>query len=272
MRSIGVMAADVGRAANLSGPSVLKAAGSPVLVAGDGFPPDAHETIAAAPNAAATATSTPLRSTEKGMRSNYVTRRIPRHGAPRQRPIMTSTIDHSDTFHLPQPSFALMRMLDVVNRWVLLRAYFRIRDLDFPQDDLSRLRSVVNERTAAFIAPNHPEFGLDWMMDKELSTLVAPRVACWASHGIVASAPWFWTRNNLVANNGGEAARRYSVDWAMRGYGVLLHPEGSVRWTSDVIHPLFTGIAEMAADAARRIHDSGGDRPTHIAPIVWKYR
>jgi hypothetical protein len=185
---------------------------------------------------------------------------------------MTKSIARPDAFHQPDPSFTLMRMLGVINRWVLLRAYFRIRDLDFPHGDRARLRSVVNEQTAAFIAPNHPEFGLDWMMDKEISTLVAPRVACWASHGIVASAPWFWTRNNLVANNGGEAAKHYSIDWAMRGHGVLLHPEGSVRWTSDTVHPLFHGIAEMAVDTARSIHDSGGDRPTYIVPIVWKYR
>lgn len=165
-----------------------------------------------------------------------------------------------------------MQSLDLLNRWLLLRGYFRIRGLDFPHADRARLRSVVNERTGAFIAPNHPEFGLDWMMDKELSTLVAPRVACWASHGIVASAPWFWTRNNLVANNGGEAARQYSVEWSMRGHGVLLHPEGSVRWTSDKIHPLFHGTAEMAIETARRLHEARSDRPTFIVPIVWKYR
>jgi len=165
-----------------------------------------------------------------------------------------------------------MRILGVVNRWCLLRGHFRVRTFDFPHADRARLRSIVNEQTAAFIAPNHPEFGLDWMMDKELSTLFAPRMASWASHGIVASAPRFWTSNNLVSNSGGEAARRYSVAWAMRGHGVLLHPEGSVRWTADKIHPLFHGIAEMAAEAARCLRAEGSDRPVFIAPIVWKYR
>jgi len=165
-----------------------------------------------------------------------------------------------------------MRTLGVLNRWLLLRGYFRIRGFDFPHADRVRLRSLVNGHSAAFIAPNHPEFGLDWMMDKELSTLVAPRVACWASHGIVASAPWFWTRNNLVANNGGDAARQYSIEWSMRGHGVLLHPEGSVHWTSDKIHPLFHGAAEMAIETACRLREAGSDRPTFIVPIVWKYR
>jgi hypothetical protein len=183
-----------------------------------------------------------------------------------------------------------MSFLGVVNRWFLLygvpglrrlpfvrelpvvRGHFRIRALDFPAADRERLRAVVNERTAAFIAPNHPEFGLDWMMDKEISMLVAPRMASWASRGIVASAPRFWTRNNLVANDGGDAARRYSVAWALRGHGVLLHPEGSVHWTANKIHPLFHGIADMATEAARCVRASGTGRPVFIVPIVWKYR
>ena len=183
-----------------------------------------------------------------------------------------------------------MCMLGVVNRWFLLqglpvlrympfvrdlpfvRGHFRIRTLDFPLADRERLRSAVGPGTAAFLGPNHPEFGLDWMMDKEISRLVAPRMASWASHGIVSSAPRFWTSNNLVANNGGATARRYSVSWAMRGHGVLLHPEGSVRWTADRIHPLFHGIAEMAIEAARALRARGDDRPVYIAPIVWKYR
>jgi hypothetical protein len=182
-----------------------------------------------------------------------------------------------------------MSLLGVVNRWFLLfglpvlrripfvrevppaRGHFRIRRLDFPAADRARLRGVVNEHTAAFIGPNHPEFGLDWMMDKEMSMLVAPRMASWASHGIVASAPRFWTKNNLVSNHGGEAAKNYSVEWALRGHGVLLHPEGSVHWTADRIHPLFHGIADMAIDAARRIAGNCSDRPTFIVPIVWKY-
>lgn len=184
---------------------------------------------------------------------------------------VTGNAGAASRFHEPRPSFFLMRVLGFVSRWCLLRGHFQIRAFDFPQADRDRLARVVNERTAAFLAPNHPEFGLDWMMDKEISTLVAPRMASWASHGIVASAPRFWTRNNLVSNNGGEAARNYSIAWAMRGYGVLLHPEGSVHWTANTIHPLFHGIAEMATEAARRLAAEESDRPVFIVPIVWKY-
>ena len=117
-----------------------------------------------------------------------------------------------------------MWMLGVVNRWLFLRGlpilrsipvvrdlpfvhgYFWIRDIDIPASDRSTLDRVVNAGTAAFLGPNHPEFGTDWLIDKEVSTLVAPRMASWADSGIVAAAPRFWGMNNLVANNGGEAA------------------------------------------------------------------
>lgn len=161
-----------------------------------------------------------------------------------------------------------MWTLGYVNRWAILRGYLRVRHVDLPSADRARLRMAVNENTAAFIAPNHPEFGTDWMLDKELSMLAAPRMASWAAHGIVRSAPAFWLRNNLIANNGGEAATEYSIDWALKGHGVLLHPEGMVHWTSDRIHRLFSGVAEMACETARRAEA----RRVFIAPIVWKLR
>src|SRR4051812_49427237 len=174
----------------------------------------------------------------------------------------------SPRFQPPRPSFLLMHLLGVVNRWFMLlglpvlqrvpiirdlplvRGRFRIRRIDFPKADRERLERAVNPNTAAFVGPNHPEFGFDWMMDKHIQTMVGPRMASWASHGIVATAPGFWTRNNLVAHNGGEQAMEYSVQSALRGDGVLLHPEGAVHWTADLIHPLYRGIAEMACMAA----------------------
>lgn len=172
------------------------------------------------------------------------------------------------TFRKPRPNFFLMRVLGFISRWLLLRGYFRISRIDLPALDLGRLSSAVNPATAAFIGPNHPEFGFDWIMDKEISTRVAPRVASWASAEIVATAPWFWGRNNLIAHDGGAEATGHSVTWALEGNGVLLHPEGSVHWTADAIHPLFHGIAEMACEAARRANG----RPVYIVPIVWKVR
>jgi hypothetical protein len=163
--------------------------------------------------------------------------------------------------------FALTRRIPILRDLPLLRGYFRVRELDLPLAELETLREAVNPGTAAFIGPNHPEFGCDWMIDKEISTLVAPQMASWADRGIVASAPGFWGMNNLVANDGGDAAREYSIECALRGEGVLLHPEGSVRWTSNYVHPLFPGIAQMAIAAAERT-----ERPVFIVPIVWKMR
>jgi hypothetical protein len=159
----------------------------------------------------------------------------------------------------------ILRRIPIIRDLPLVRGHFRVRAIDFPHRDRARFLAAVNPNTAAFVGPNHPEFGFDWMMDKRLQTMAAPRMASWASHGIIASAPWFWTRNNLIAHNGGEAAMEHSVAWALQGDGVLLHPEGTVRWTGDVVHPLFHGIAEMACAAAPR-----GAQPVFIVPMVWK--
>jgi hypothetical protein len=189
-------------------------------------------------------------------------------------------------FQEPRPSRLLMWLLGYVNRWFLLfglpvlrsipgirdlpgvRGYFWLRQIDLPLPDLERLQGAVNPGTAAFLGPNHPEFGFDWMMDKEISTRIAPGMASWAAANIIDTAPGFWLRNNLIANNGGEAAMAYSVERALAGDGVLLHPEGSVHWTANRIHPLFNGIADMACEAARRAGPGG--RPVYIVPIVWR--
>jgi hypothetical protein len=184
---------------------------------------------------------------------------------------MPTTHGSTRSFLTPRPSPALMAALGVVNRWCMLRWRFRIRAIDLPEPDRERLVRVTSRDAAAFLAPNHPEFGLDWMIDKEISTVFAPRMAAWAAHEIIATAPWFWLRNNLVSHRGGPAAIAYSVDWALRGHSVLLHPEGSVHWTSSRVHPLFPGIADMALEAARRAASSGGGS-VFIAPIVWRVR
>lgn len=175
-------------------------------------------------------------------------------------------------FHAPRPSFALMAVLGLVNRWLVLPGRCRVRSLDLPDADRQRLERAVNAGTAAFLAPNHAEFGVDWLLDKEISRRVAPRMAAWAAHEIIAAAPWFWTRNNLVSNRGGSSAIEYSVSWALAGRGVLLHPEGMVRWTADVVHPLFHGAAEMATEAARRAAADERQRPVYLVPLVWKLR
>ena len=196
---------------------------------------------------------------------------VPHEVVDRQGPLAAASVAPV-AFPRPKPNFAFMALLAQANRWVMLKRRFRIADIDLPMADRERLARTTSPDNATFLAPNHPEFGLDWMLDKEISRLVAPRMAAWAAHEIIASAPWFWTRNNLVSNRGGAAALEYSIDWALRGRVVLLHPEGMVRWTSDAVHPLFAGIAEMAISAAQHSAAIGSGRPTFIAPVVWKAR
>ena len=183
----------------------------------------------------------------------------------------------------PQPSPPLMRVLNAVSRWLLfgvpvlrripvirdlpfIHGHFWVRSIDLPASDRATLCAAVNPGTVAFMGPNHPEFGTDWLIDKELSNVASPRMASWADRGIVATAPSFWGKNNLIANDGGEHAKEYSVAWAGKGEGVLLHPEGSVRWTNDAVQSLYPGIAQMALKATERF-----DKPIYIVPIVWKY-
>ena len=160
----------------------------------------------------------------------------------------------------------LLRRIPVIRDLPFVHGYFWIRDIDLPACDRAALCAAVNPETVAFMGPNHPEFGTDWLVDKEISSVVAPRMASWADRGIVAAAPGFWGKNNLIANDGGDDAKEYSVAWAGKGEGVLLHPEGTVRWTNDAVHQLFPGIAQMALKATERF-----DKPVYIVPLVWKY-
>jgi hypothetical protein len=82
----------------------------------------------------------------------------------------------------------------------------------------------------------------------------------------------FWLKNNLIAQipgAGGAAGKAYSVDWALAGNGVLLHPEGAVGWHADLIGHIYPGAIDMAIKAAKR---AGKDRRVLVAPIIWKLK
>ena len=202
-----------------------------------------------------------------------------------------------NTFVAPSPNRMLIRALDPVNRVLCLGGVPRLRDapllraipgikgltdvvkIDVPAEDMARLERTVNDRTAAFLTPNHPEFFTDWMLDKEIMSRIAPMAACWATHSVVngmgALAQWFWLKNNLVAQipgAGGAAGKAYSVDAAMKGRAVLLHPEGGVGWHGDTVAPLFPGAIEMALEAANRAKATGEQRRVYLVPIVWKLK
>ena len=195
-----------------------------------------------------------------------------------------------DVFVAPIPRPGLIKALNFVNRWLMLggipvlrniplpglRGFADIREWDYPEADQARLKKLCGPGRATFIVPNHPEFFTDWMIDKHVLSRAAPLAACWATHGVVNGlgnlAQKFWLANNLIAQVPGDGggARAHSVAWAMKGHGVLLHPEGSVGWHSNYVAPLFAGAAEMAMEAlaAGRAQDAAFQ--SFVAPIVWK--
>lgn len=175
----------------------------------------------------------------------------------------------------PRPSPALIRSLEPINQRLLLPWIMKVREIDLPAADEQRLRAAVRPDTAAFLGPNHPEFLTDWLIDKELSRRVAPRMAHWAAREIVnrnAIEQSFWLANNLIANVPGGGGKQYSVQWAMAGNGVLLHPEGQPTWHPGHVTPLLPGIVDMAWDTAVALQQAGRNVPVYIVPIVWWLR
>jgi hypothetical protein len=168
----------------------------------------------------------------------------------------------------------LILALGALNRLALLPGLLRVTRFDLPAADARRLRSAVNRDTAAFLGPNHPEFLTDWLVDKELSRRVAPLMAHWAAYEIVNGSPAtraFWLANNLVANVPGGGGKAYSVDWALGGKAVLLHPEGTATWQGDRVGVLLPGLVDMAWEAAERVRASGGTRPVWLVPVAWRF-
>jgi hypothetical protein len=170
----------------------------------------------------------------------------------------------------PSPSAGFIHAMGALNRFVLLPGVLHLTRFDLPAADARRLRDAVNPQTAAFLGPNHPEFFTDWMVDKEISRRVSPLMAHWASYEVVNASPReraFWLANNLVANVPGGGGKAYSVDWALRGHGVLLHPEGTATWQGERVAPLLPGLVDMASEAAAR----GRGRKVRLVPIAWRY-
>ena len=195
-----------------------------------------------------------------------------------------------DVFVAPEPWPAFCKAMDIVNRWIMLKGMlvFRdvpglrripgirgladVREIHVADMEIAKLRALCSDGGATFLLPNHPEFFTDWMLDKEMIALVAPDAASWATNGVVngmgRAMQKFFLWNNLIAQIPGnsEAARAHSVQWALKGKGVLLHPEGAVGWHADYVAPLMPGAATMALDAKAK----SPEKPVRLEPMVWK--
>lgn len=180
-----------------------------------------------------------------------------------------NTIPYAD----PVPSRWMIDLATLLNRRVILPQLLRFNKIELPEADQLALSRYVNRGTVAFLGPSHPEFFTDWMIDKEIVSRVAPYAAHWADAGVVNAnwvAHWFWRRQNLIAHSGREKAKEYSIKWALAGNAVLLHPEGTVRWTGSHVHEIFGGIVQMAIDAAKRAAGPG-TKPVYVVPLVSKF-
>jgi hypothetical protein len=169
----------------------------------------------------------------------------------------------------------MIHLLGYLNEHVILPRVLRVRQIDFPAEDFSRLRGAVHGDTAAFLTPNHPEFFTDWMVDKAISMRCSPMMAHWAAPDVVNASPLaqkFWLANHLIAAAPRGGGKPYSHKVARAGHGVLLHPEGKVTWQGRYILPLRRGAANMALDLARQLDDEHDPRPVFLVPVVWRYR
>jgi hypothetical protein len=172
----------------------------------------------------------------------------------------------------PSPRPWLIHLMGAVNRFAILPGLLKLRRFDLPAAELARLRGAVNPGTAAFLGPNHPEFLTDWMVDKELSRLVSPLMAHWASYEIVNASPLaraFWLANNLIANAPGGGGKAYSTGWARRGHGVLLHPEGTATWQGEHVSALLPGLVDMAWETVAQVRAARESRPVYLVPVAW---
>lgn len=198
------------------------------------------------------------------------------------------------TFIPPRPSPRLMRVVDAFNRKLLLSGvpgmrslpWFKnipliagvakIRHLDFLEPDLARLRELLAPGGVTFVAANHPEFFTDWVIDRELAARFAPEMATWLPAPLVnGNFQSFWLRNNCIPSlvgPDGNPAKVHSLDWALQGKGVLLHPESSSGWHGDEIAPIYPSIAEMAIRAQLSLERQKISKSANIVPLVWKLR
>lgn len=164
----------------------------------------------------------------------------------------------------------VLRSIPGVNHLPMVKG-FKLKQVEIPAEDLQLLQEATDPQKNIFIlTPNHPEFFTDMLTDKKVSELAAPSMA-WMAAAKIVNGPQkrFMLANNIIANNGKEKSKEDSVSAALKGQGMLLHPEGHTMWHGDKVHPLMPGAVQMAIMAAE--NPESKDKPVKLLPIAWKY-
>ena len=157
-----------------------------------------------------------------------------------------------------------------------LRGVCDIRTIDFPDSEQAQARRGLRAGQGD-VRHAQPSRILHRLDDRQGDFGAAfPEAAFWATNGVVNGlgrlAQKFWLANNLIAQIPGnsEPAREHSIDWALKGKGVLLHAEGAVGWHCNYVAPLMPGAVEMAVEALRRGRETDPAFEAFVAPVVWK--
>ena len=184
------------------------------------------------------------------------------------------------TFVAPRPSPRLQAFTKWLNDRYVLPKLFTVSKIHADPAQLQRLAGLTAAGHAVFIVPNHPRYGTDWMVDKWLFDRAAPGCLSWADPAIVngtgALLQRFWLKSGLVAavrtQDGVNAAMDFSVEQALKGVPVLLHPEGAVNWDNERIGDLFPGTAQMALRCASALQAGGASRSAMLLPVAVFHR
>lgn len=196
----------------------------------------------------------------------------------------------SSKFKVPAPNKFVLRMTHPLNDVFflkglpLLNKIPLIKHIPFIGRGICRIRNIdktpssVNVSLAEginFVGPNHPEFFTDWMLDKHLVGKKDLLMASWAAGSVVngmgSFMQKFWLANNLIAQipgSGNTEGKAYALEQALKGNTVLMHPEGMVHWTGKEISTLYSGIADIALQAANQ----AGASPVYIHTPTWCFR
>lgn len=198
------------------------------------------------------------------------------------------------TFVPPRSSPKTLRLMETLNRrlllsgvpglrdipgfgsWPLVSGVAKVRHLDFLEEEEAHLRSLLAPGNVTFVAANHPEFFTDWVIDREIAARYAPEMAIWVPPQLVnGHFQKLWLRNNFIPSLTGpdaNPAKVHSLDWALQGKSVLIHPESMSGWHGHEISPIYPSVAELAVRAQLTLERKKLDKAACIVPLVWKLR